>query len=44
MWMAYNNKGRYDEEGKGGWWLVTGGRWGGFQVKYKLTIAGKKNN
>lgn len=25
MWMAYNNKGRYDEEGKGGWWLVAGG-------------------
>ena len=33
--MAYNNKGRYDEEGEGGWW-------GGFQVKYKLTITGKK--
>lgn len=41
MWMPYNNKGRYDEEGKGGWWLVAGGE---DQVKYKLTIAGKKNN
>ena len=20
LWMAYNNRGRYDEEGKGGWW------------------------